>query len=200
MPSVKIKVNCYNCSKEFERGKYDVNRTLKNRGAVFCSIKCSKDYNNKKILEQGFSKTKLCTKCNIEKPRTIEFFSKHSNTLDKLDSWCKGCRSTYRNEFRRGLYRDMISDEELTELLKTESCTICGAKEKLVVDHCHKNNFVRGMLCNHCNRGLGHFRDDPMLLEFAQKYLQYFSENELDKIEYNNYIEKYGKKTKQTGC
>jgi hypothetical protein len=90
----------------------------------------------------------------------------------------------------------MISDEELIELLKTESCTICGAKEKLVVDHCHKNNFVRGMLCNHCNRGLGHFRDDPMLLEFAQKYLQYFSEDELDKIEYNNYIEKYGKKTK----
>jgi hypothetical protein len=191
MSSVKIKVNCYNCSKEFERGKYDVNRTLKNRGAIFCSIKCSKDYNNKKILEQGFSKTKLCTKCNIEKPRTIEFFSKHSKTLDKLDSWCKNCRSTYRNEFRRGLYRDMISDEDLIELLKTKSCTICGSKEKLVVDHDHKGNFVRGMLCNHCNRGLGHFRDDPDLLEFARIYLLANSKEEEDIKEYNEYIKTY---------
>jgi hypothetical protein len=82
----------------------------------------------------------------------------------------------------------MISDEDLIELLKTESCTICGSKEKLVVDHCHKENFVRGMLCNHCNRGLGHFRDDPDLLEFARIYLLANS-NEKDNIkEYNEYI------------
>jgi peptide methionine sulfoxide reductase MsrB len=188
MASIKIKVNCYHCDNEFERGKYDINRTLKNSGAVFCSIKCSKDYNNKKILEKGFPENKTCSKCNIEKPRTNEFFSKHSKTLDQLDSWCKPCRSAYRNEFRRGLYRDMISDEDLTELLKTESCTICGSKEKLVVDHDHKENFVRGMLCNHCNRGLGHFRDDPDLLEFARIYLLANSKEEEDIKEYNEYI------------
>jgi len=188
MPSVKIKINCYHCNIEFERGKYDIQRTLKISGAVFCSIKCGKEYNNKKILELGFSKNKICTKCNIEKPRTNEFFPKNIKTLDKLDSWCKPCRSSYRNEFRRGLYRSMISDQELVELIKTESCTICGSKEKLVVDHCHKGNFVRGMLCNHCNRGLGHFRDDPILLEFAKKYLQFFSEEEEYKNEFNKYI------------
>jgi hypothetical protein len=191
MASVKIKANCYYCDKEFERGKYDINRTLKNSGAVFCSITCGKQYKNKKILEQGFSENKVCTKCNIEKPRTFEFFSKHFKTLDQFDSWCKPCRSTYRNELRRGLYRDMISDNELVDLLKTKSCTICGSKEKLVVDHCHKGNFVRGMLCNHCNRGLGHFRDDPMLLEFAKIYIQRFSENKEDKNEYTQYMKNY---------
>jgi hypothetical protein len=64
-------------------------------------------------------------------------------------------------------------------------CIICGSDEKLVVDHCHKTGEVRGMLCNHCNRGLGHFRDDPMLLEFAQVYLKYFdSERSTDAKEY----------------
>lgn len=188
MASVKIKANCYYCDKEFERGRYDINRTLKSSGAVFCSITCGKQYKNKKILEQGFSENKTCSKCNIEKSRTSEFFSKHSKTLDQLDSWCKPCRATYRNEFRRGLYRDMISDEDLTELLKTESCTICGSIESLVVDHCHKGNFVRGMLCNHCNRGLGHFRDDPDLLEFARIYLLANSDKEEDIEEYNEYI------------
>lgn len=171
MASIKLKANCYNCDKEFERGKYDINRTLKNSGAVFCNIKCSKDYNNKKILEQGFSENKTCSKCNAEKPRTPEFFSKNSKTLDQFDSWCKPCRSTYRNEFRRGIYRDMISDNDLIDLMKTKNCVICGSEEKLVVDYCHKGNFVRGMLCNHCNRGLGHFRDDPNILELAKMYL-----------------------------
>ena len=188
MASVKIKANCYHCNKEFERGRYDINRTLKNSGAVFCSITCGKQYKNKKVLEQGFSKSKTCTKCNIEKPRTDEFFSKHSKTLDQLDSWCKSCRATYKSETRKGIYRSMISDEDLLELIKTESCTICGSVEKLVVDHCHKGNFIRGMLCNHCNRGLGHFRDDPMLLEFAKVYLQCYSQNNEDKKEFEEYI------------
>lgn len=34
----------------------------------------------------------------------------------------------------------------------------------------HKRK-VRGLLCNRCNLGLGHFRDDPSLLEFARIYL-----------------------------
>jgi hypothetical protein len=52
-----------------------------------------------------------------------------------------------------------------------KQCVICGDTGPLVVDHCHTTGAVRGMLCNHCNRGLGHFRDDPMLLEFAAQYL-----------------------------
>lgn len=66
----------------------------------------------------------------------------------------------------------MMTDQALKEMLTTTfSCTICGDEGNLVVDHDHKTNMVRGMLCNHCNRGLGHFKDDPNLLEYAKIYL-----------------------------
>lgn len=55
--------------------------------------------------------------------------------------------------------------------MTSKECAICDSAEPLVVDHDHKTGAIRGMLCNHCNRGLGHFKDDPILLELAANYL-----------------------------
>ena len=55
-------------------------------------------------------------------------------------------------------------------------CEICG--EKFIepgdahVDHNHKTNKIRGLLCSKCNFGLGNFDDDPGLLIKASKYLK----------------------------
>jgi hypothetical protein len=58
-------------------------------------------------------------------------------------------------------------------------CAICGAKpkdrphhRKLAVDHDHKTKKIRGLLCFHCNTGLGNLRDDPELLLKAVEYLK----------------------------
>lgn len=113
-----------------------------------------------------------CTRCKSKKTATAEFFPPHNKKRNGLDSWCRTCRATYRSEIARGRYRTSISDVDLKELkASVKECVICGAEEKLVVDHDHKINEVRGLLCNHCNRGLGHFRDNPELLEFATQYL-----------------------------
>lgn len=113
-----------------------------------------------------------CTRCKKEKPGTPEFFPLHNKKANGLDSWCRECRSSYRSEIRRGNYRDMIDDETLKDVLaSTFSCTICGDEDSLVVDHDHKTNKIRGLLCNRCNKGLGLFRDDPNLLEFARVYV-----------------------------
>lgn len=57
------------------------------------------------------------------------------------------------------------------------TCGICGAtessggKKQLHVDHDHTTGKIRGLLCNHCNLGIGHFKDDTELLQAAIKYL-----------------------------
>lgn len=113
-----------------------------------------------------------CTRCKIEKPPTAEFFPPHNKKLNGLDSWCRNCRATYRSEICRGRFREHMDDETLKSIkADIQECVICGVGGKLVVDHDHTTGEVRGMLCNHCNRGLGHFRDDPHLLEFARMYL-----------------------------
>jgi hypothetical protein len=50
------------------------------------------------------------------------------------------------------------------------ACAICG-KPASVVDHRHSDGEVRGLHCNSCNLGIGHFRDDPAILERAILYL-----------------------------
>ncbi len=129
-----------------------------------------------------------CTRCKSDKPGTTEFFPPHNKKRNGLDSWCRACRAEYRNANCRGKYREAISDAALAEIkATTHECVICGDATKLVVDHDHVTGKVRGMLCNHCNRGLGHFRDSPMLLEFAAQYL--YASN--DAPEWDAYRDKY---------
>jgi hypothetical protein len=70
-----------------------------------------------------------------------------------------------------------VSDYEAMLRDQNYRCILCGSEEwecrddVLAIDHDHKTGKVRGLLCNSCNLGLGHFRDNPDLLERAQNYL-----------------------------
>lgn len=54
-------------------------------------------------------------------------------------------------------------------------CAICkrakGTTKKLAIDHDHKTEYVRGLLCGPCNKILGHLRDDPQLAMGIYEYL-----------------------------
>jgi len=68
-----------------------------------------------------------------------------------------------------------ISIEEFARMAGAQgnACAICRRTDaKLMVDHDHGTGGVRGLLCYSCNVALGHFRDDPALLESACRYLQ----------------------------
>lgn len=55
-------------------------------------------------------------------------------------------------------------------------CAICkgnrGNRKTLHLDHCHKTNKVRGVLCSLCNMALGSMDDNIEFLEAAIAYLE----------------------------
>jgi hypothetical protein len=61
-------------------------------------------------------------------------------------------------------------------------CAICQSKQPggsvgWNIDHCHKTRKVRFILCCHCNRGLGAFKDDPETMRKAAALLEGFYDN-----------------------
>lgn len=54
-------------------------------------------------------------------------------------------------------------------------CAICRQPSdgrRLDIDHDHKTDRVRGLLCRKCNLSIGKFEDDPNMLRRAAEYLE----------------------------
>ena len=132
------------------------------------------------------SSKKRCSKCKVVKLLT-EFYKK-TKGKDGHQTYCKEChKQTFddhlkRNPDRNLLQRYGITGEEKTNMAQGQGncCAICRTpfsdKLKPCVDHCHASTYVRGILCRHCNTGLGHFQDSPKLLQRAIHYIDYHAE------------------------
>jgi hypothetical protein len=85
------------------------------------------------------------------------------------------------------LKRYGITLKEAAQLLVKQfgQCLICskeisveiGVPNTAHVDHCHTDGGVRGLLCSHCNTGLGLFNDDRKRLINAIRYLDNYYGN-----------------------
>ena len=79
---------------------------------------------------------------------------------------------------RRWLMRYGITPEQYKVLLKKQNnrCALCGKKphgRRLSVDHCHKENRVRGLLCVKCNSAIELVAANPFWADRAKAYLRY---------------------------
>ena len=139
---------------------------------------------------------KVCKLCKEEKPLTefYLFYSKWSNK-NYTSCRCKSCHGKYKQnnvntpknrKTEKLKLRYGLTFEKWEEIRKQQnfSCMICGISEQengrhLDVDHCHKSEKVRGVLCNHCNSLLGHSRDNIGTLKSAISYLEKYSKGYL---------------------
>lgn len=100
---------------------------------------------------------------------------------------CNECYQEYRKKNKKDvkelnrLYQKKtkygISPEDYYSMFEKQNnrCAICGEEfsdsNKAFVDHCHKTNKVRGLLCTRCNTLLGMAKDNIETLQNAIKYL-----------------------------
>lgn len=118
---------------------------------------------------------KTCSRC-LQSKGLINSFYPNSNI-------CKDCKLEYNRKRRTSSIikkqnvkaRYGITTEEYEKHLEAECCQICNVsfdkKFTKCLDHCHKENLIRGVLCTECNIGLGMFKDNMNYLQNALNYL-----------------------------
>lgn len=142
-----------------------------------------REYNRLKAHEYYIANREVCCKRQREyRLKNLEQSRKHDkDNKEKKTQQRRAWRE--KNKARDQAYHRYkvlgISELEQKALWDTQMglCAIC--KDPLIdidhrthLDHNHQTNKIRGFLCNHCNRGLGGFRDDPNILQEAIEYLR----------------------------
>jgi len=92
--------------------------------------------------------------------------------------WVQAHPEQDRERAYRRKYGITVAVKERMWMEQDKRCMICGDPLPSIlsahVDHCHITGQIRSLLCPHCNRGLGHFREDITRLQSAIDYLRRF--------------------------
>lgn len=171
---------CKACAREYQREKPNGVCQVDGcqRVTTMGSRKCNPCYAGAPPLAQAHrtrgmpryddAGNRLCSDCLEYLP--VSEFGVHSRNPDGLSRFCRSCARVKNVRKKYGL---TIAE---AEKMWATPCNICGffADGEMVIDHCHDSGGVRGTLCHPCNVSIGHFRDDPALLDKAAQYLRRF--------------------------
>lgn len=138
--------------------------------------------------------TKRCNRCKEELP--LDAFHKSSTNKDGRQRRCAKCTIKYNlaryhknpekfrayqkkydkdsnAKLRARLRKYGLTQEEFDSMMCAAAgrCALCNKQADLFIDHCHKTQKIRGLLCLQCNTALGNFQDDVLLLKKAIQYL-----------------------------
>jgi hypothetical protein len=144
--------------------------------------------------------TKICSKCAIKKPLTsfhknnfgkdgryshcinckkiykAKFYKENKvEAKNRYKKYYENNKETIEDSRLKRKYNITLNDKNTLLLKQNNKCVICKLELdnniKTHIDHCHKTNKVRGILCVNCNLGLGNFKDKEEYLYNAIEYL-----------------------------
>lgn len=170
------------CNKEIE-GHYNrkyCNDKCYNRGRYLLNIEIAKERQRayyKKNSSSELAKRKVFYRDNEKRIKTERRDRRLNNVVVLRASEKKRYEDVRYYQYITKTYG--ISKERLLEMRdeQNDCCAICGESQdnltrRLSVDHCHKTNKVRGLLCDKCNRGIGGMEDNVEILASSISYLQ----------------------------
>lgn len=144
------------------------------------TVKPVTDFNNERKRFDGLSRR--CRTCDSELTNAWR-----SGNLDKAavlqKEWRHKNRDRSADYSLKQHYGIPLGTYDLMFKAQGGRCAICGTDNpsdrerqdgvtfRFHVDHCHDTNEVRGLLCHHCNVGIGNLRHDREILEKAIAYV-----------------------------
>jgi len=142
-----------------------------------------RDFHRNRATKTGYNS--WCKTCKNARMRELRTNALTENFEGRRQRDREHCRKFYHTkkgrESSRRRYLNKaygLSMEEYNQLFGNQAgkCAICGKHQTEVnhtlrIDHCHKTGEIRGLLCDHCNKGIGNFLDDIENLQCAIIYL-----------------------------
>ena len=120
--------------------------------------------------------TKTCSAC--KEGKSLKDFYVRDKKTQRRATVCKTCdKERIRMRYLQSKFG--ISYDDYCEMERNQNvvCAICGQFEthrrgqRLCVDHDHETGKTRGLLCHHCNTGIGLLGDNISTLQNAIDYL-----------------------------
>ena len=142
---------------------------------IECPV-CQANLNSQKVRKvidhnhtTGKVRGVLCNNCNTG----IGQLREDESLMRQAINYLENPPLIYRALNYMTLAHDNKTTKQIKESLSKEfpECSICKSNERLVLDHNHTDNQVRGRLCRLCNLGLGLLKDSKENISRAIIYL-----------------------------
>lgn len=180
------------CKKHGELSEQDIYKEKNKKSLSGYNLRChlckiEKDRNWKFSHREQHIESSIRWKKKNRERINAQTREDRKNNPEKYRKWTKEYRERV-GDWR--ITQDIINYFDITleqynKLFEDHNnlCGICKKPEtkrsrtpgkicRLAVDHCHKTNSIRGLLCHSCNTGIGKFNDDIQLLQNAIEYLK----------------------------